>query len=159
MNVGKIILAKQLSRHFHKGQKYGEHDYFDYHIMGVFNTLLKVSKKFLTEEMVIVTALHDILEDTHCTWGTLENIFGYGVANYVDILTYLKGDDRDQYLKDINVYPVTRMVKYADSLFNYNECIKEGNIKRAEKYKYNLDFLYTEKLFKSKYDQKGEVNG
>jgi hypothetical protein len=28
----RIELAKQLSKHFHKGQKYGKHDYYEYHI-------------------------------------------------------------------------------------------------------------------------------
>ena len=30
----RIELAKQLSKYFHKDQKYGEHDYYTYHISG-----------------------------------------------------------------------------------------------------------------------------
>ena len=146
MNYDNILLAKHLSRHFHKGQKYGEHDYFDYHITGVLNTLYQVSKKYPTEEMIIVALLHDVLEDTECTWETLQNIFGCDVAEYVDCLSYVKGYDKDLYLRNINICPVTRIVKYADSLFNYNECIKDGMFKRAKKYKHNLDVLYSEEL-------------
>ena len=149
MDEGKILLAKQLSRHFHKDQKYGEHDYFDYHIVGVLKTLHRVSKEHPTEEMVIVALLHDVLEDSECEWDTLQNIFGWAVADYVGSLSYVKGYDREQYLKDVSIYPVTRIVKYADSLFNYNECIKDGNHKRAKKYKHNLDVLYSKELFKS----------
>lgn len=148
MDECKILLAKQLSRHFHKGQKYGEHDYYEYHIIGVLKTLYRVSKVSPTEEMVIVALLHDVLEDTECTWDTLQNIFGLDVADYVTCLSYVKGYDREEYLKDISIYPVTRIVKYADSLFNYNECIKYGNLKRAKKYKHNLDVLYSEELIK-----------
>lgn len=59
----------------------------------------------------------------------------------MNCLSYVKGYDREQYLKDISIYPVTRMVKYADSLFNYNECIGNEDVKRAKKYKHNLDLL------------------
>ena len=147
MDEGNILLAKQLSRHFNKGQKYGEHDYFEYHILGVLKTLYLVCKEYPTEEMTIVVLLHDILEDTECTLETLHNIFGRDIADYVNCLSYVKGYDREQYLKDISIYPVTRIVKYADSLFNYNECIKDGNHKRAKKYKHNLDVLYFKELF------------
>ena len=132
MDEGNILLAKQLSRHFHKDQKYGEHDYFEYHVLGVLKTLYRVSKEHPTEEMVVVALLHDVLEDTECTWDTIQNIFGSDIADYVSCLSYIKGYDKDQYLKDVSIYPVTRMVKYADSLFNYNECIKNGNIKRGK---------------------------
>ena len=146
MDEGNILLAKQLSRHFHKGQKYGEHDYYEYHITGVLKTLYQVSKEYPTEEMIIAALLHDVLEDTECTWETIQNIFGYDIAGYVNCLSYVKGYDKDQYLKDVSIYPVTRIVKYADSLFNYRECIKDGMFKRAKKYKYNLDVLYSEEL-------------
>ena len=116
--------------------------------MGVLKTLYRVSKEHPTEEMVIVALLHDVLEDTECTWDTIQNIFGKDIAEYVYCLTYIKGFDKDQYLKDVSIYPVTRMVKYADSLFNYNECIENGNIERAKKYKYNLNVLYSEELVK-----------
>ena len=149
MDEGNILLAKQLSRHFHKDQKYGEHDYFEYHVLGVLKTLYRVSKEHPTEEMVVVALLHDVLEDTECTWDTIQNIFGSDIADYVSCLSYIKGYDKDQYLKDVSIYPVTRMVKYADSLFNYNECIKDGNLKRAKKYKHNLDVLYSKELVKN----------
>lgn len=149
ITTDKIELAKQLSRHFHKGQKYGEHDYYEYHILGVLKTLHRVSKEYPTEEMAIVALLHDVLEDTECTWDTIQNIFCRDIADYVSCLSYIKGYDKEQYLKDVSIYPVTRVVKYADSLFNYNECIKDGNLERAKKYKYNLDVLYSKELFKN----------
>ena len=151
MGDGKILLAKQLSRHFHTGQKYGEHDYFDYHIAGVLKTLYRVSKEHPTEEMVIVALLHDVLEDTECTWDTIRNIFGCDIADYVNCLSYIKGYDKDQYLKDVSIYPVTRIVKYADSLFNYDKCVGNGDLKRAKKYSYNLKVLFSEELVKNEY--------
>lgn len=148
MDECKILLAKQLSRHFHTGQKYGEHDYFEYHVVGVLKTLYRVSKGHPTEEMVIVTLLHDILEDTECAWDTIENIFGRDIADYVNCLSYIKGHSKEQYLKDVSIYTVTRIVKYADSLFNHSECVKCGDFKRVEKYQHNLSVLYSKELFK-----------
>lgn len=147
ITTDKIELAKQLSKHFHKGQKYGEHDYYTYHILGVVKTLEMVTKE-VTEDMVIVALLHDVLEDTECTWDTIENIFGAWVADYVSCLSYVKGYCKEQYIKDVSIYDTTRIVKYADSLFNHQECIKAGDMKRAEKYQNNLKKLYHKELFK-----------
>lgn len=149
MDECKILLAKQLSRHFHKGQKYGEHDYFEYHIVGVLKTLYRVSKEHPTEEMVIVALLHDVLEDTECTCFTIENIFGENILKPISILTKTKFLSPDDYIERIIRHKTPRLVKYVDSLFNYDECIKDGNFKRAEKYKHNLDVLYSKELFKN----------
>ena len=151
MNDSNILLAKHLSRHFHKGQKYGEHDYFEYHIFGVLKTLYQVSKEHTTEEMVIVALLHDVLEDTECTRDTIENIFGESVLRSVAILTKVEFLSPDDYIERIIRHKTPRLVKYADSLFNYNECIKDGNLKRAKKYKHNLDVLYSKELIKNEH--------
>lgn len=148
ITTDKVELAKQLSKHFHKGQKYGEHDYFEYHILGVVKTLHLIAKEPPTEEMIIVALLHDVLEDTECTWDTIYNIFGCNVADYVNCLSYIKGYNKEQYLKDVSIYPTTRIVKYADSLFNHSECVRNGDFKRAEKYQHNLNVLHSKELFK-----------
>lgn len=41
MTQNKVELAEKLSKESHQGQKYGPHDYFDYHIKGVVNSLIK----------------------------------------------------------------------------------------------------------------------
>ena len=147
VTTDKIELAKQLSKHFHIGQKYGEYDYYEHHVLGVVKTLELVAKE-VTEDMVIVALLHDVLEDTECTWETLENIFDYDIADYVNCLSYVKGYCKEQYIKDVSIYVITRIVKYADSLFNHQECVKGGDMKRAEKYQRNLKELYHKELFK-----------
>lgn len=148
MNDSNILLAKHLSRHFHKDQKYGEHDYFDYHIVGVLKTLYRVSKEQPTEEMVIVVLLHDVLEDTECSTETIENIFGDLVLEQVHCLTKSEYLSKDDYIERIVRHRTARIVKYADSVFNYEECLKVGDLKRAEKYKYNLNVLYSKELIK-----------
>ena len=146
MTMIKIRLANSLAQHFHRGQKYGEYDYFEYHLRGVVELLSEVILSPVKEDMIVVTFLHDILEDTSCTYETLENIFGVTVADKVSILTKVGGETIDQYLFGVCSNHTTRMVKFADSLFNYRECVKCGDLKRAEKYKRNLGVLHDKQI-------------
>lgn len=143
----RIELAKQLSKHFHRGQKYGEHDYYEYHITGVVKTLKSVAKE-VTEDMIIVALLHDVLEDTTCGLGTLENIFNLNICNAVLRLSNITTPDYSSYIEHVLGHGVARIVKYADSLFNYQECMMSGDVKRAERYQRNLDALHSKELFK-----------
>ena len=145
----KIELAKQLSKHFHKGQKYGEYDYFEYHILGVMNNVHNITKvEHISEELYIVALLHDILEDTDCSMETLENIFGDYIFEQVYYLTKGKHISQDAYIDRIVRNKTARIVKYADSLFNYTESIKVGDTKRAYIYQQNLNHLYSKELLK-----------
>ena len=143
----RIELAKQLSKHFHKGQKYGEHDYYTYHISGVVKTLELVAKE-VSEDMIIIALLHDVLEDTPCTYNTIENIFGTWIADCVQRLSKIGHYNMIYYMEEIGRYKTTQVVKYADSLFNHQECVKVGNLKRSDKYQRNLQQLYSKELFK-----------
>lgn len=118
----KLQLANNLAQHFHRGQKYGEYDYFEYHLRGVVELLSEVSILPVNEDMISVALLHDILEDTSCTYETLENIFGFTVAASVSILTKTEGEAIEQYLFGVCSNRTARIVKFADSLFNYREC-------------------------------------
>lgn len=143
----RIELAKQLSKHFHKGQMYGEHDYYEYHILGVVKTLELVAKE-VTEDMIIVTLLHDVLEDTDCEYETLENIFNFNICDSVIRLSKLGDVDKFEYIEGILFSDTARVVKYADSLFNHQECVRVGDLKRADKYERNLQQLYSKELLK-----------
>ena len=138
----KLQLANNLAKHFHSGQKYGKLDYFEYHLRGVVDLLSEVSILPVNEDMISVALLHDILEDTSCTYETLENIFCFTIADAVSILTKEEGETIDQYLFGVCSNHTARIVKFADSLFNYRECVKYGDLKRAEKYKRNLEVLH-----------------
>ena len=138
----KLHLAKNLAQHFHRGQKYDKYDYFEYHLKGVVELLSEVSVPPVKEDTVVIALLHDILEDTSCTYETIENIFGVTVADTVSILTKVDGEPIEQYLFGVCSNSTARVVKFADSLFNYRECVKCGDLKRAEKYKRNLEVLH-----------------
>ena len=145
----KMQLANNLAKHFHSGQKYGEYGYFEYHLRGVVYLLSEVNALPVKEDTVVIALLHDILEDTSCTYETLDNIFGFAVADAVSILTKMDGEPIEQYLFGVCRNSTTRMVKFADSLFNYKECVKCGNLKRAEKYKRNLEVLHDKQVMVS----------
>lgn len=145
----KLQLANNLARHFHSGQKYGKYDYFEYHLRGVVALLPEVSLSPIEDDISIVALLHDMLEDTSCTYETICNIFGFAVADSVSILTKIDGEPIDQYLFGVCSNPTARVVKFADSLFNYRECVKCGALKRAEKYKRNLEVLYDKQVMVS----------
>lgn len=145
----KLQLANNLAQHLHSGQKYGEYDYFEYHLRGVVDLLSEVSLSPIEEDIIIVALLHDILEDTSCTYETIDNIFGFAVADSVSILTKMDGEPIEQYLFGVCSDPTARVVKFADSLFNYRECVKCGDLKRAEKYKRNLEVLHDKQIMVS----------
>jgi len=147
ITTDKIELAKQLSKHFHKGQMYGEHDYYEYHILGVVKTLHLIAKE-VTEDMIIVALLHDVLEDSPCSYETIENIFGTWIADNVKRLSKLGVWNFIYYMDEICRFDTTRVVKYADSFFNHQECVKSGYTERAKKYENNLRELYYKDLFK-----------
>ena len=142
----KLQLANNLAQHFHSGQKYGEYDYFKYHLRGVVDLLSEVSLSPIEDDIIIVALLHDILEDTSCTYETIDNIFGFAVADSVSILTKMDGEPIEQYLFGVCSNPTARVVKFVDSLFNYRECVKCGDLKRAEKYKRNLEVLHDKQV-------------
>lgn len=142
----KLELANSLAQHFHSGQKYGEYDYFQYDLRGVVDLLSEVSLSPIEEDTIVIALLHDILEDTSCTYETIENIFGFAVADSVSILTKMDGEPIEQYLFGVCSNPTARVVKFADSLFNYRGCVKCGDLKRAEKYKSNLEVLHDKQV-------------
>ena len=145
----KLQLANSLAQHFHRGQKYGEYDYFEYHLRGVVNLLSEVSLLPTEEDTIVIALLHDVLEDTSCTYETLDNIFGFAVADKASILTKVDGEPIEQYLLGVCGDYTARVVKFADSLFNYRECVKCGDLKRAEKYKRNLEVLHDKQVMVS----------
>ena len=111
--------------------------------------LSEVSLSPIEDDTIIVALLHDILEDTSCTYETIRGIFGDVVVDSVSILTKVDGEPIEQYLFGICSNPTARVVKFADSLFNYRECVKCGDLKRTEKYKRNLEVLHDKQVMVS----------
>ncbi len=133
-----------LAKNNHAGQKYGEHDYFDYHILGVLSILttlneFKESGAGMMEDMMIVAVGHDIIEDTDITSENLVELgFDTFIINQIQFLSRDNQTSKERYIQLINKHPVAHAVKKADTLFNLNESLKINDQKRIKKYSEQL---------------------
>jgi (p)ppGpp synthase/HD superfamily hydrolase len=63
--------------------------------------LERVASQFVDPELKVIAYLHDILEDTACTRGRLEENFGTSVSEAVEILTHDKDVPYTKYIERI----------------------------------------------------------
>lgn len=133
--------AAEISQQAHEGQKYGEHDYFTHHILGVISILQKFSNDLNEHEKVtleIIGLLHDVVEDTHVTLEDIKDIFGVTIRDSVDALTKRKGEHLDDYLVRVKRDYYAPKVKRADSFFNLGSSIASRSARLRDKYLYVL---------------------
>lgn len=144
-----MLKSMYLAIKLHNGQKYGEHDY-EYHLRNVvFNTSRLIFSLDMQEdqESYICTAwLHDTLEDTNITYDELLSEFGKEIADAVQAMTKPKNVPYWTYIVSIGDNKIATLVKLADAVANYTECIKGNDQKRAAKYADVISYL--EKPFK-----------
>ena len=97
-----MSIAYSLAKAFHRGQTRLDGKRYFEHIKSVTYILITEFPK-ITFNQVIAAYLHDILEDTHITYSTIENIFGSDIIRIVDAVTkkpdeyYLWPDEKDHY--------------------------------------------------------------
>lgn len=132
----KLTLAKAVSKDSHQGTKYGTKNYFKYHVCGVVASL---KQQGFGNEYLIVGYLHDVVEDTHVTPETINNLFGEHIGEAVDAITKRKEETREVYLKRCAGNKIARIVKTHDALFNASNCFKNKNKSR---FNYYMDTLH-----------------
>lgn len=121
--------AIKLAKILHKGQVYGDQDYFWSHLYPVAQLVnseiqdLSLEYRHLVNPIAI---LHDSIEDTIATKELLTKIFGQHIAMGVDNLSDVPGKNRRErklktYYK-IRMSPESTMVKVADRLVNMENC-------------------------------------
>jgi len=131
MTQNQVELAETLSKESHKGQKYGPHDYFEYHIKGVVNSLIEHQ---FSEIYIITALLHDSVEDTPLTLDKIESLFGKEIRDAVDALTKREDETREEYLLRCGLNPIARVVKLHDAAFNAHNSHKDNNHSRVDYY-------------------------
>ena len=99
------------------------------------------------EISTVCALLHDVVEDTDMTFEGLLNMgFPQVVIDVLMLLTHEDGVAYMDYVKKLSVNPVAKKVKIADLLHNSDlsrlDVVDEYALKRTEKYKEVLDFLY-----------------
>lgn len=135
-----INKAKIISNQNHSGQRYKGKSYYLYHILGVVDLLGKDA----TDHEIITALLHDTVEDTEYTLLDCQMDFGTSVARSVDAITKRSTETYKDYLLRVKSDDVAKKIKIHDAIFNLNECIKDGNFKRAEKYSDAINYLVGE---------------
>lgn len=143
--LGKAI---QIADTAHRGQKYGDGEYFQ-HLMEVDRLVVQIYadpnrahneqySKHPNDDMDkrrAVAYLHDVLEDTRVTIDDLVNSdIDEDVIHAVDCMTKKDGQCYMVYLDIVCSNELARKVKICDTLANLMNSIKEGNVKRINKY-------------------------
>ena len=118
----------------HSGQRYGENDYFSFHVLDVV-----VRSQEVSDDPVIhtIAALHDIVEDTSFT---IDNVayFGLRVQHAVDALTRRENESRLDYLDRVKQNADAVIVKACD--LKSNIAHDPGSL-RARRYLSDLDYI------------------
>lgn len=132
LTLEHLNLAMQISKTKHFGQKYGEYDYYEYHVKGVFIRSMGIESSI---EVGIVALLHDVVEDTDYPLEKVYELFGSVVGDAVNAITYRKIDEtRKQYYQRVLVNGIARVVKRADAAENRYNSVCAGNNQKIRKY-------------------------
>jgi (p)ppGpp synthase/HD superfamily hydrolase len=97
---------------------------------------IKVKRAFPGDERLEVIAwLHDILEDTVCTYEMLLALFGDEVADAVKAMTKREDESRDDYIfLRVKPHPLARKVKLCDAFCNLHESLMRNDERRIKRY-------------------------
>lgn len=104
-----------------------------------------VAYDFEEEDLCIVALLHDIVEDTSCTFEELESMFSKDVVDAIRLMTHSDEDDYFSYIERLSDNRLASLVKISDLKHNSDESrlnnITQRDIKRNLKYKKALEIL------------------
>lgn len=132
-----FLLARAVALKFHQGQMYGKEPYM-YHL----DMVADRCKKENDDRLAVIAILHDILEDTPCTLGTLYALFDKDIVNAVGALSKLiPGEPYEVYIQVVRGNPLALKVKMYDSLCNLEESMLRGDKKRILKYSKQIQLL------------------
>ena len=141
---------KEKAREFailnHGMQKYGNHPYL-FHL----DSVAQIAEPY-GDIAVVISYLHDVVEDTSISLSVIEEKFGKFVSDCVHILTDENGTDRFErksktYAKMAQItgdLELALVVKACDRLANIKACVSDGYIEKLTMYKAEYS------IFKSK---------
>ena len=113
------------------------------HPKKVAELMMKYETNFVSDEMLAVALLHDVVEDTEITLGDLAKLFSGGVVGGVDGITGIYDvESYTVYIKRLSVEPIAKVVKKYDLIHNTDlsrlDVITLKDIKRFERYARSL---------------------
>ncbi len=105
-----------------------------------------LAEQMETEDTTVVALLHDVVEDTDCTFADLEKEgFGETVIEALKLLTHGDGVDYMDYVQAIKGNPVAKAVKLVDLRHNSDrtrvEQPDEKMLERWKTYREAIDLL------------------
>jgi (p)ppGpp synthase/HD superfamily hydrolase len=121
----------------HGKQAYGAHPY-SFHL----DSVAKIAEPY-GDTAVVISYLHDVVEDTNVSLSIIEKEFGKFVSDCVYILTDEDGEDRVErksktYAKMAKItgdLELALVVKACDRLANIRACIADNNYEKLAIYK------------------------
>ena len=131
--------ARDFAIKWHGDQMYGDKPYV-YHLDQVADYVVQQGYDTL-DFYCAVAYLHDILEDTECSYQEIEKTFGWQVASAVETLTKREGISYRDYIKHIKQSCIASVVKIADTKANLRQSILDNNKNRIVKYAKQLMLL------------------
>ena len=149
MNKGNLFKkAIDIAQVMHKGQLYGEKDYFTWHLTSVamLAEALNSSQDWGLDsfDVSIVSYLHDVIEDTDMTEKELFNLgFKKHHVESIALLTRDKNTSRNTYIKAIKKNRLAMLVKTADTMSNLSNSIQSLQVARINTYTWQLKKLLT----------------
>ena len=133
-----VEMARALASYAHAGQKDRAGNPFIEHP-------ITVAQRVNTPEEKTVAYLHDVVEDTFVTLGTIRNLFGNQIGDAVDAMTHRADESYEQYIVRLGSNPIARIVKLADLSHNMDMSrlpeITPKDLERQEKYRRAKKYL------------------
>lgn len=133
-----VEMARALASYAHAGQKDRAGNPFIEHP-------ITVAQRVNTPEEKTVAYLHDVVEDTFVTLGTIRNLFGNQIGDAVDAMTHRADESYEQYIVRLGHNPIARIVKLADLSHNMDMSrlpeITPKDLERQEKYRRAKKYL------------------
>ena len=113
--------ARIIARLAHKGQKYGNAGYFEFHVENVVRRC--EGNPHCTFGLVTLALLHDVIEDTDLSYGDLRAL-GLNDAglNTLEALTKRENEDYASYITRVLKNDGAVFVKYHDLRENLHQC-------------------------------------
>jgi 5'-deoxynucleotidase YfbR-like HD superfamily hydrolase len=157
-SASSIASVESLVRNVHKGQKYGTHDFFDHHLVGVAELAREKARECNLDPRVAydIGLMHDMLEDALLEFtGDLQKVYLFSILfpveniaqeylKILDELTHKKGTSYFHYIRGITS-PYALLVKEADLEFHLLQDDAEKFFK-YDLYCFALDFIRTKRI-------------
>lgn len=137
-------VCRTLSKEQHKGQMYGDVDYFDGHVQKVVNKVESMNRHLPPSDIMFllcVAVLHDVVEDCCSVDVLAEKLIPQKIIKSVWMITKGGGELFEEYISKVKSCEYAKLVKTADALCNLEESFKSGEQRRINKYLKTLELL------------------